>query len=170
MAIDTYDTSSKLNIAHDDLEKARFLKNSKNKIAVRVGNEQSNPLYVTSVDDNNVTVEELNIHDKAELVSKLIETLVVQYVVPPLKVLELDLIEGSGENTAKYTVKINDIPTRVKFSYYGASLNVDFNYNNGNGNGIKLPAGTKVELFVEHFVNDTPVDFFGSILGRLKDG
>jgi hypothetical protein len=161
---DTYDRSSVLKIAFEELERARFLKTSNEKIAIRIGNEEAAPLYVTTVDDNNQETEDISYYDYAPLVSKLLPTLIAKFTVPLGKVFELDHIEASGENTAQYTVKIDGQVNKVKYSYYGASLNVDFFYNS-----LKILATKDVEIYVEHFVNDTPVDFHGTIEGRLKN-
>lgn len=161
---DTFNSASVLKIAFEELERARFFKTSNNKIAVRIGNDEAAPIYVTVVDDNNKTSEDVSYYDNAPLVSKLLPTLIASYTVPPGKVFELDHIEASGENTAQFTVKIAGLTNKVKYTYYGAALGVDFYYN-----AFRISAGVTVEVFVEHFVNDTPVDFHATIEGRLKD-
>lgn len=164
MSADNFDRNSVLKLAFEELERARFFKTSKNKIGVRIGNEEGEPIYVTIVDDNNKVSEDVSSYDKADLVPKLLPTLVNRYSVPPAKIFELDHIEASGENTAKYTILIDGLVNKVKYSYYGAALGVDFYYN-----ALRLTGGQVVEVYVEHFVNDTPVDFHATIEGRLKD-
>ena len=159
-----FQRSSVLKIAFEELERARFLKTTDNKIAVRIGNNALAPLYVTNVDDNNLSSIDVSYYEKAELVPKLVETLVAMYLVPVGKIFNLDHIEASGENTAKYTIKINGQVNKVKYTYYGAPLNVDFNYNS-----YSLPASTLITVHVEHFINNGPVDFHATIEGRLQD-
>ncbi len=45
---DTYDKTSVLKIAFEDLERARFIKNADQKIGVRIGNDEAAPLFVDS--------------------------------------------------------------------------------------------------------------------------
>jgi len=55
--VDTYDKSSKLKISNEDLEQAKFKKTTDEKIAVRVGNEETAPLHVNVVNDYNMICE-----------------------------------------------------------------------------------------------------------------
>jgi len=158
---DTYDRSTRLQIANEDLEQAVFKKTLDNKIAKRVGNEATDPLYVTVIDG---PVEgDIFIEDSADPVVKEVLTEVVRYTVPPAKLFNLDQITVSGDNIAKYTVTIAGILNKTKRTYYGSSLNEEFKYNS-----YKVNAGETISVEVIHY-NDMQGSFEGTIEGRVNN-
>jgi hypothetical protein len=154
-----YDRSSRLLIANEDLEQLSFKITNAKKIAKRVSNDIDSPLFVTSVDTP--SEEDVLVFDEAPAILKEVLTTVVNYIVPPTKVFYLDKIVGTGENIAKYSVKIDGVVRKVKRSYYGASLNVNFVYNS-----YKVNSGSEIILEVIHN-QDFIADFEGYIEGRL---
>jgi len=57
MSFKEFDRSSRPRVANEDLEQAKFLKTDDEKIAVRVGNEETTPLYVEVVNDDSMICE-----------------------------------------------------------------------------------------------------------------
>lgn len=74
----------------------------------------------------------------------------VSYTVPVGKKAFLIRIEVSGENIAKYSVLVNSAVKSVKRTYYGSSLNENFEFGSGNGSGFFLNAGDQVDVQVIH--------------------
>jgi hypothetical protein len=155
-----FDHTSMLRIPNEQLEQAKFKKTALDKIAVRVGNEEDSPLYVTFTDGTGEA--DAYIFDETADVDADVLTKILTYTVPPVTEFNISSIICSGDNTAKYTVKINDNSNKVKRSYYGATLNVEFNYNS-----FKLDAGDKVEVFVVHHAVMAG-DFEATIEGKVK--
>lgn len=156
------DISTVRDLDLDILRKAEHFRLN-NKVYVRVGNSDEVPLYVALTGDPNE--EDLQVFDEALSVTNGDEITVVEYIVPPAKVLSLDNILVSGSNVAKYTVLIDNLVNKIKYTYYGASLNENFDYNS-----YKLTAGTNIKVKVVHN-NDLnhSGDFFATIEGKLKD-
>lgn len=146
----------------DALRKAEHFRRD-NKIYVRVGNSDADPLYITYADDPNES--DLTSYDEALSVGINSLTEIISYIVPPSKILNLDLIEVSGDNVAKYIVTINGSTNKIKRTYYGNSLNATFNYNSFNVN-----AGEEVKVEVIHYndLNESG-DFNATIEGKIKD-
>lgn len=158
---DTFDKTSKLKIANEDLEQAKFLKTLADRIAIRIGNEEDGPLYTSPI---NTLLSDLLVFDEAPAVVVNDETKIVEYIVPPSKVVYLDKVAVSGENIGKYTLKINNVIKKVLRTYFGSSLNGQFIFN-----GYKLNAGDKIEIFIETFINDTASNHEATIEGKIKD-
>lgn len=161
MSFNDYDKASKTVLDTTELEQAKFKKTAEDKIAVRVGNEENNPLFV-SIADNAIGIDTFE-HDEALEVVKNIETLVASLVVPASKVFNLDQIEVSGENFAKYTIKLNAQINKIKRTHFGNGLNKTFTYN-----GINVASGVTIGVYVEH-CSDSNGDFEATIEGRLNN-
>jgi hypothetical protein len=135
------------------------------KVYKRVGNADGSPLYVALSDDPLET--ELQAFE--EILNVLPNTVneIISYTVPVGKILNLDKIETSGDNVAKYTVKINGQVNKVARANIAASFNVNFNYNS-----VRLIEGETISVEVEHFgtiggLGNNP-DFNATIEGKLK--
>lgn len=159
--MDTYDRNSWLNIPHEELEHLRFKKTAEDKIAVRVANEENNPLFV-SIADNAIGLD-IQVYDEALAVVKNIESLIASYVVPVGKIFNLDQIEVSGQNFGKYTIKIDGANNKVKRTHFGNGLNKTFSYN-----GINVASGVTIAVYIEHY-NDVNGNFEATIEGRLNN-
>lgn len=161
MTFNSYDKSSKTPLDVTELEQAKFKKTPENKIAVRVGNEENNPMFV-SIADNAIGLD-IQEYDEALNVAKNVETLIASYAVPAGKVFNLDQIEVSGQNFAKYTIKLDANINKVKRTHYGNGLNKTFGYN-----GISIAAGVTLYVYTEH-CSDGNGDFEATIEGRLNN-
>ncbi len=134
------------------------------KIITRVGNSDSGePLYVALVDD--LSEQDTFIFEAITAVPNNDLTQIIEYIIPPNKIFNLDNIALSGSNIAKYTVKINDNINKIMRTYYGGSLSENIRYNS-----YKLIAGDKIEVEVIHY-NDLlhSGDFEATIEGKIKD-
>lgn len=161
MSFKDYDKSSKTVLDTNELEQAKFKKTAEDKIAIRVGNEQNSPLFVNVI-DGAVGIDTFE-QDEAVAVVKLVETLIASYVVPVGKVFNLDQIEVSGTNFAKYTIKLNAIVYKIKRTHYGNGLNKTFSYNS-----VNIASGVTIGVYVEH-CNDSNGDFEATIEGRINN-
>lgn len=63
---------------------------------------------------------------------------------------KLQKISCSGENIAKYIVYINSLPIDVNRTYFGGSLNVEFNFTSSMNSGYELSSGDLIEIKVYH--------------------
>ena len=97
-----------------------------------------------------------------------VPTIISSYTVPVGKDGYLQRIDASGENIAKYTVYLNGNPIEIGRTYFGNSLNLDFNFTDSNELGINLVAGDLIELEVEHSRSGLPT-FDGRIQVILYD-
>lgn len=103
-----------------------------------------------------------NIYNGIASVPINVETLITTYTVPIGKKFDLAFAVCSGENRAKYSVKVNNQILQVKRTWWG-DFNAEFNVSEDI-----LLAGDKVELFVEN-CGDASVDFDGTIIGGEFD-
>ena len=162
MSFDTYDKTSRPQVANEDLEQAKFLKTLLDKIAVRIGNEQGSPLYTQQVTAGDIgeDVYEFNEENAVELNDPIT---LVSYTVPAGKVFYLDNIDVSGESYAKFTVRLATNINKVKRTSWGDGFNTDFKYNS-----FKLTAGQAILVEVNNCGEDT-APFEGTIEGRLSN-
>lgn len=98
-----------------------------------------------------------NIFDEVTAVASGSETLIATFTVPLAKSGKIEKISASGENIAKYTVKLNGTPIDVRRTYWTGGFNVTFDYVSG-GDGYKLSPGDVVAVYVKHESPD-PGDF-----------
>lgn len=156
------DISTVRDLDLDILRKAEHFRIGQ-KVFVRVGNDDDNPLYVAIADDPNEV--DVQAYDEALSVPKNILTEILSYTVPPASVFNLDNILVSGSNVATYIVTINDVVNKVKRTYYGASLNENFSYNS-----YKIVAGVtiKIEVIHQNDLNHSG-DFNATIEGKIKN-
>lgn len=89
-------------------------------------------------------------------------TLLVTYTTPLTGITFLQKAFFSGENIAKYQIKINGIVIDTKRTYFGGDLDGSFDFSDAS-RGRLLVAGDLVEIFVEHY---RPV--VGDFNGRLQ--
>ena len=130
--------------------------------AVVVENTEAMPIPVNIVDGIG-GFDQFTFFDDTVLVPANIQTKIVEYLVPVGKVFNMDRITCSGENIAKFTVKINNVINKVKRSHYGDGLNAVFEYSK-----FDVPAGQKIEVFAEHFNVGNDGDFEATIEGKIK--
>lgn len=156
-----YDVSSKLHTDHLELEQAKFFINVLSKVALRVGNEEGSPLFVT-VGDPSGAVDFYH-YDAVSAVLHNVPTKVLELIVPPAKSLDLSKIITSSNNIAKYTIKINGAINKVKRSYFGASLNCNFEYNS-----YRLEEGDKIEVYAVHYNDNDTAEIEATIEGKLN--
>lgn len=80
-----------------------------------------------------------------------VTTDVLSYTVPVGKSLYLARIEVSGDNIATYTVLINNIVNSTQRSYFGAPLNLKFDYSDATPQGgFEIPTGINIKVQVVH--------------------
>lgn len=103
----------------------------------------------------------VNTYDTISAVPQNTTTTVVTYTVPVGKTFELDIVEFSGENIAKYQIDIDATIEATRRTNYGADLSGEFNMA-----GVCLAAGTIIKLTVEH-PRPMSADFEGRITGTL---
>jgi hypothetical protein len=101
-------------------------------------------------------------YDSASVVPVASETLINSFTVPVGKAFDLLLCTCSGNNIARFIVKVNNQVVMVKRTWW-TNFNVDFDFKEK-----KLIASDKVEIFVEN--NGSTSEFFEStITGGLYD-
>ena len=103
-----------------------------------------------------------NIFNEASAVAVNSSTLINTYTIPIGKKFDFIYAICSGENKAKFTVKINNSIAQVKRTWW-ATFNCDFNFVE-----LSLSSGDKVEIFVENNGSDA-VKFESTIVGGLYD-
>lgn len=90
-------------------------------------------------------------------------TALLTYSVAPGMKSSLQSINASGSNIAKFTVLLNGNPFDLKRTYFGGSVNVEFNYAIGTIDGYPLVAGDIVALQVLHIR-----PYVGDFEGRIQ--
>jgi hypothetical protein len=95
--MDTYDKSTKLKIAYEDLEQAKFFVTLLNKIAVRIGAEYENPVNTKSVDViNDYDITKAEITQNAEIIIELPERTKL-VIIKTRKIGRLRIATKAGE-------------------------------------------------------------------------
>lgn len=159
---DTYDLSSKVHIDGEILNRSSFKKTVDEKLARRVGNESTNPLFVSviappAVGGSGPIIE----YGSISSLIKDVLTTILTFTVPVLKTLALKKIEVSGDNPAIYQVEF-DAVVKGKRRTYWADFNADFEFKEFN-----LVTGTVVRVRVIHSQSIVS-DFDATLLGELS--
>ena len=100
--------------------------------------------------------------DEINAVASGSEEEVVSFTAPVGKITNLNKIDYSGDNIAKFTVKINGVVEDIQRTYFGNSLNGTFDFGNGF-KGLDLIPGDEVKLYVIHSRPSA-----GSFSGRIQ--
>lgn len=79
-----------------------------------------------------------------------IETTLVTHTAVGGRITFLQLVSVSGDNIAKYRVKINGSTIDTKRTYFGGDLEKDFIFNGEKNPGIQVNPGDIVTVTVEH--------------------
>ncbi len=131
---------------------------NRTKQAVEVENDSSNPIPVFITESSGDPI--INVFAEVSSIAAALETTVLTYTVPVGKTLNLDRIDGSGENVARYDIYIDSVREARKRSWWTA-FNVCFEFHK-----IELVAGQVLEMKVLH--NSSAVgDFEGRLVGLL---
>lgn len=88
-------------------------------------------------------------------------TTIVTYTAPVGKISFLQKVFVSGENIAKFSVKLNGGVIDVRRTYFGGPFNEDFDFSDAS-RGLFLTVGDVVLIEVEH-TRPQPGDFNGRI-------
>lgn len=86
-----------------------------------------------------------------------VTTLITSYVAGTDEFLQK--VEFSGSNIAEYELRINSVTQDKKRTYFGSSLNGNFDFNSG----LSLVSGQSVQIYVVH---DRP--FVGDFNARIQ--
>jgi len=157
-------------MAIQDLEKRAFrnspkFPDDKTAKAVVIENTESEPVPVYITDGTSEgQANDISLFDEVLSVEKEMETLVVQYLIPPNKMFELDRITCGGDNIAKYRIEINSNTNKVARTYEGSYLFTELNYSRFN-----VLAGQIIKVFAEHYNDDSSGNFEATIEGVLKN-
>lgn len=143
-----------------DNEKYKFYPDLNNNATVRVGNKSGDPLLVELTDGN--FGDKINQYDEITLASGNTAT-IVQYTVPASKTLNLELIEFSGENIARFFIEIDGVKEAQKRTYFASNYSGEFLFNK-----LRVDENILIRLRVENFRPST-ANFDGRILGELID-
>lgn len=108
----------------------------------------SNPIFVdTGAAGNRTSVNE---YAESLSVPSGSTTTIVTYTVPIGKTASLQRVAVSGENIALFTVLVNAVVIDSRRTWFGGSLNTDFNFSATSDAGIDLVAGDVVTVQVLH--------------------
>lgn len=92
--------------------------------------------------------ELVNTYNSVSSVANQVLTTIVSYTVPVGKIGFLYRAEVSGSNIAEYELLINAAVEAKKRTYFGSSLNEEFEF--GKGSGLELSAGDQVTVRTIH--------------------
>ncbi len=126
---------------------------------VKVCQEPGEVLKVDLIEDGESGVA-TNTFNQISNVPSGTPTTVVSYTVPVGKTLYLKKAEASGNNRAKFTVKIAGSAEAIKRTWH-SDFNVEFDWSN-----LAVSAGVTILIEVEHNRSATN-EFDGRILGSL---
>lgn len=84
-------------------------------------------------------------------VVKDVATLLGTFTAQLGKKTYLQMVEYGGSNIAKFWITINDTKKRVGRTYFGGSLNGNFNFYAYSENGLELKPNDVVKIYVEHY-------------------
>jgi hypothetical protein len=137
-------------------------------IRTKINGKHADRVTIAQADGDAIKVElgnkgiTKNIYNDVNSVLPNTDTLVVSYTVPVGKKFDLNSATCSGENTAKFTVKINGAIIQVKRSWW-TEFNVDFDFREQI-----LSAGDVVEIFVTNN-GKASVTFDSTVIGGEYD-
>ena len=124
---------------------------------VQVEGENGNTIEPNSdgsVNVNIVTAPSANVikntFSQASAVAPGIETTITTYVVPVTTIAFLQRISVSGENMGQYKIYRNASLIDSRRTYFGGSVNENFEYSNGPADGYSLNQGDVITVKILH--------------------
>ena len=108
----------------------------------------------------------LALYDTATGIVTGVPTTVVTYLVPALGTFYIKHVAVSGTNVATYWLDVDGV-TMVRRRTNWTNLNDDFNMETDVNTGLKVSAGSLIEVKVVH-ARAAAGDFDGTIFGRLE--
>lgn len=118
-----------------------------------------NDISITPNDNVNGYIE----YNEITSVASGIETTIVSYTAMIGKKTYLQKIEVSGDNIAKYRVKLNGVEIDMKRTYFSGGLNTNFIYDGNNNPGLEVNTGDIISVTTIHQRPDVS-DFNGKIV------
>lgn len=92
-----------------------------------------------------------SLYDEVAGIPGGVTTDIISYTVPSGKSFYLARIEVSGDNVATYTVLINNVVNSTQRSYFGAPLNLMFDYSDASPQGgFQVTTGLNIKVQVTH--------------------
>lgn len=134
--------------------------NSLESLPVVIANDQS---PITVLPEPDPTKQLINKYNKVNNVINGITTSILTYTVPNSKRSVLEKIAVSGDNIAKYDILLNGDNLETKRTYFGSSLNADFDFTSKTSLGTVLNSGDELTVNVVH---NRP--YVGSFEARLQ--
>ena len=113
-----------------------------------INSDGSINVYTTEVEAANE--EEILQYAEVSSVAASVETTILTYTVPSGYVNYLHRIEVAGTNIAEYKIKINAVVKAKRYTYFGNSLNTEFDFTAGPRRGYKVNAGDIITVTVLH--------------------
>lgn len=110
----------------------------------------------------------INVYSESPSVASGAETAILTYVIPTGKIAFLYRADCSGENIARYQVRLNGNVIATRRTYFGGGLNTSFEFMTPNKRGLVLEAGDVLEIRVIHYRPDL-ADFEARSQLLLKD-
>lgn len=112
--------------------------------------DSNNNLYTSAIIRQNTDEEVISSFNAITSVVSGVNTVLLTYTVPVGKMAYLQKAELSGDNIASYEIYLDGVLSGRKRTYFGSSLNEEFNFEAENNKGLKLLANTVVVLKVTH--------------------
>lgn len=100
--------------------------------------------------DNAADETPVNPYDESPAVPAGAETPVLTYVVPAGKIAFLYRVEASGENIARYKVRINGAVLATRRTHHGSGLTTEFDFTTPNKRAVELQEGDTIEILALH--------------------
>ena len=139
-----------------DLDKGAFKVDPDDKKIVyrRVCNESGDALLQQIIEElggePTTTNNTINQYNEVNAINSGISTDINTYTTISTGTVYLQNVHVSGCNISEYSIKINGTTIDKKLTYFGGSLNENFNYTDTTNKGYKLTAGDIVTVCVIH--------------------
>jgi hypothetical protein len=137
--------------------------------AIQIG-DGTNRLHINADGSINVdiggspTVQTVkSFYNEISSVASGVQTLIVSYTVPVGKTAQLQWIDTSGDNVARYDVYLNGAPFDTQRTFFGGDFNALFEYITGNTSGLTFVAGDVIAVKVLH-----TRPYVGKFEGRIQ--
>lgn len=159
VALGDPDTGNILAIENDGSINANVELDAADGDNVAIQDAQGDQLAVNPDGSINVNLTQSNpgllktFYNEVSAVASGVLTTIQTYTAPMGSSSYLQKIEVSGDNIAKYTVRINTVVQDRKRTYFGSALNTEFRFVE-TGTGLPLQVGDVVLIEVEHIRPD----------------
>lgn len=145
---------------------------SRRALHVKIGNTAAEPVYITATDPIPITTvpgayNQVSMYAEVLAVPSSMLTTIQTYIVPMGQTFYFERCNVSGENIARYTLKVGATTIDSAYTWFAEGLSYTFNFASQMTTGYPITGGSTFSISVLH-LRPMVGDFNARIQGVLS--